>query len=372
MKVLIMAGGTGGHVIPALSIARLLQARGADILWLGARGRMEEQLVPKAGFKIAYIKVQGLRRNGLKSLMGAPWMIMRAIWQARKVIKDFAPDVVIGMGGYASGPGGVAAKMLGIPLVLHEQNAAAGLTNRLLFKIANLVLLGFPGAFSGPKVQVTGNPVRPEIAALHALNREFLAADTLHLLIVGGSLGAQALNEKLPALLSDFYIKKVKPTGLSLHIVHQCGKGNQAKVAACYAQQSTATEEGFGVITQDFIDDMAAQYRSADVVICRAGALTVAEVAAAGLPALYIPLPTAVDDHQTKNAAVQVSLGGAAMIAQANLNATTLQASLSPLLEQGELAKRADCQRQAAVLDAPQRVLQAIDALLAAYGKKVN
>ena len=168
-----MAGGTGGHVFPALAIANELKNQGVQILWLGTRGRMEEQLVPKYGFDIEYINVSGVRRNGIKVLLKAPFKIVHAIYQALKVVKKFKPDVVLGMGGYASGPGGVAAKLLGIPLVLHEQNAAAGMTNKLLFKISNQVLLGFEGAFTGKKVTVIGNPVRKSILELHNKERDF-------------------------------------------------------------------------------------------------------------------------------------------------------------------------------------------------------
>lgn len=357
-KALIMAGGTGGHVMPALAIARRLQAQGFDILWLGARGRMEEALVPKAGFNIAYIQVHGLRRNGLKTMLGAPFMILRAVLQARAVIKKFRPDVVIGMGGYASGPGGLAAKMLHIPLIVHEQNAAAGMTNRLLFRIADRMLLGFPGAFSGPKCVVTGNPVRPEIAALYDRERTFLKDNTLHVLVVGGSLGAQALNEKLPALFAAFCAQAVTPAGLKLAVHHQCGKGNSAAVQERYAGAP------FACRAADFIDDMAAAYLEADVVVCRAGALTAAEVAAAGMPALYIPLPTAVDDHQTKNAASQVAGGGAALIAQRDLTAENFIAALSPCLDAGELQRRSACQKKAARLDAAGLVLAEIEKLI--------
>lgn len=358
-----MAGGTGGHVIPALSIARRLKEQGFEILWLGAHGRMEEALVPKAGFKIAYIDVHGLRRNGLKTMAGAPFMILKALCQARAVIKKFKPDIAIGMGGYASGPGGLAAKLSGVPLILHEQNAAAGMTNRLLFKIADKTLLGFAGAFSGPKTVVTGNPVRPEIAALHSFEHDFLKDNTLHIQVVGGSLGAAALNQKLPALFTAFYERCLKPAGMGLYVRHQCGKGNSEKVSALYQDAPFAFE------VRDFIDDMAAAYKEADLLVCRAGALTCAEAAAAGMPALYIPLPTAVDDHQTKNAASQVASGGAVLIAQKDLSEDSVCAALAPLTDKEELKKRAMCQKQAAKLDAAGLVLKEIESLLQQKGR---
>lgn len=197
-----MAGGTGGHVFPALAIAKALEREGAEILWLGTRGRMEEMLVPKYGYNIRYIDVKGVRRNGLKTLLKAPFMVARAIVQARAVIKEFKPDVVLGMGGYASGPGGAAAFLSGIPVVLHEQNAAAGMTNKLLFKIASKVMLGFPGAFAGEKVSVVGNPVRDSIIALHEKTRDFTHTP-VRISIIGGSLGARALNELVPLALKN-------------------------------------------------------------------------------------------------------------------------------------------------------------------------
>ena len=207
-----MAGGTGGHVFPALAIAKALEKQGVEILWLGTRGRMEEQLVPKYGFDIKYIDVKGVRRNGLKTLLKAPFMIVKAIMQARKVIQEFKPDVVLGMGGYASGPGGAAAFLSGIPVVLHEQNAAAGMTNKLLFKIASRVMLGFPGAFKGDKVTVVGNPVRESIIALNSIERCY-DKPVINIAIVGGSLGAQALSNLVPKALTKFNIPQIKIFG---------------------------------------------------------------------------------------------------------------------------------------------------------------
>ena len=240
-----MAGGTGGHVFPALAIAKRLQECGYEILWLGTRGRMEEMLVPKHGFNIEYIDVKGIRRNGLKAKLTAPFMLVRAILEALSVVRKFRPDVCIGMGGYASGPGGVAAYLLRIPLVLHEQNAAAGLTNRLLFKLASRVLLGFPGAFSGSKVKLVGNPVREEIMALHEAKRDFNYGK-LCVLIVGGSLGAKALNEKLPEALKQF--------GDKIEVVHQAGKGNAEATLERYKGAA------FSYRVSDFINDMDKVY----------------------------------------------------------------------------------------------------------------
>lgn len=349
-RVLIMAGGTGGHVFPALAIAKKLQEHSYEILWLGTRGRMEEMLVPKHGFNIEYIDVKGIRRNGLKAKLTAPFMLIRAILEALAVLRKFRPGVCIGMGGYASGPGGVAAYLLRIPLVLHEQNAAAGLTNRLLFKLASRVLLGFPGAFTGSKVKLVGNPVREEIMALHESKRDFNYGK-LCVLIVGGSLGAKALNEKLPETLKQF--------GDKIDVVHQAGKGNSEATLERYKGAA------FSYQVSDFIHDMDKVYLWAHLIICRAGALTVAEVSAAGLPAIFIPLPTAVDDHQTKNAMTMVNAGAAKIIAQQDLNDESLKAAIEPLLsDRSLLDKMSQNARAQASLHATDEVVEVINSLV--------
>ncbi|MCR5085487.1 MAG: undecaprenyldiphospho-muramoylpentapeptide beta-N-acetylglucosaminyltransferase [Succinivibrionaceae bacterium] len=343
-----MAGGTGGHVFPGLAIATALRERGDEILWVGTRGRMEERLVPPRGFEIRYVNVKGVRRNGLLRLMGAPLMVARAMLEARAILREFRPHVAIGMGGYASGPTGLMAALMGIPVLLHEQNAAAGLTNRLLSRVCRRILLGFPGAFSGPKVEVVGNPVRAEIAALHQEPREY-GQGPLRILVVGGSLGAKALNELVPGALLAL--------GGGIEVLHQCGAGNQAAVARLY--------EGapFRATVQDFIEDMAAAYRGSGLIICRAGALTCAEVAAARLPAVFVPLPTAVDDHQTKNASVLVERGGALLMPQARLGEDSLAEMLRPLVSTPEaLAVMSRRMGECAALDSTDRVLRAVDA----------
>lgn len=321
-RVVIMAGGTGGHVFPALAIAHRLRAMGVEILWLGTRGRLEEELVPRHHYDIAYIDVRGLRRNGLRRKLGAPFMIARAVAQARRVLRDFDPAVVLGMGGYASGPGGLAAWLLGIPVVLHEQNAAAGLTNRLLSRVASRILLGFPGAFAGPRVRVVGNPVREEIAALRGRGRPDFRRSTLHVLVLGGSLGAAALNELVPRAL-----KLLAASGAALEVVHQCGRE--------HVQNTSAHYEGaaFAVQVTPFIEDMARAYLGSDLVICRAGALTVSEITAAQVPALFIPLPTAVDDHQYKNAMTLAGCGAGLCIRQGDLEEQGLCEVLRDLWE---------------------------------------
>ncbi len=356
-KFLIMAGGTGGHVFPALAIADKLRERGDTVLWLGTRGRMEEQLVPKHGFEIEYIDVKGLRRNGVKAKLKAPFMILRALWQARAVIKKYGPDCALGMGGYASGPGGLMCRLMGIPLVLHEQNAAAGLTNRLLFKVANLVLLGFPGAFAGEKVSVVGNPVRADLVAMYSKKRDF-SGENLRILILGGSLGAKALNELVPKALSLF-----KDGGIE--VTHQCGKGNSGSVSENYAGAP------FKVTVSDFIDDMAGAYRDCDLIICRAGASTVAEVACVGLPAVFIPLPTAVDDHQTKNAGVMQQRGAALVCPQAALTPEDLYLQVRALRDDREgLERMSEAAYACAITDSASQAVAKIDELLESRSKK--
>ena len=347
-KVLVMAGGTGGHVFPAIAIAQKLKEQGVEILWLGTRGRMEEQLVPKHGFEIRYISVRGIRRNGIRALLKSPFMILHALFQARQVLKEFKPDVVLGMGGYASGPGGLAAYLSHIPVVLHEQNAAAGLTNKLLFKIASKVMLGFPGAFEGSKVSVVGNPVRRSIIELNSLERDY-TSPKLRISIVGGSLGAKALNEIVPLALKKFDTDCIV-------VVHQCGKGNSSEVAPLYEGAA------FSYKVSDFIDDMDALYRNTDLIICRAGALTVAETSCAALPAIFVPLPTAVDDHQTKNAMFIKNAGAACIIAQSDLTPESLYAQVSEFVRnRASLKQMSDAARSCAIVDATQKAVDIIE-----------
>ena len=312
MRVLVMAGGTGGHVFPAMAIVKELQQRGVEVEWLGTRGRIEEKVVPEAGITINYIDVKGVRGNGIMTKLKAPFMITHAVLQARQVLKRFQPDVVIGFGGYASGPGGVAAALQGIPLLLHEQNAAAGLTNRLLARFSSKILLGVGAAFSGPKVESVGNPVRADIAKLFTEDKAFIHDDgATRILILGGSLGAKVLNEQVPAALQLFTPEELIKS--SLKVMHQCGKGQSEATAKRYEGSQ------FTVTTSDFISDMATAYREADLIICRAGASTISELSAVKLPAILVPLPTAVDDHQTKNALTLVNAGAAKLLAQSEL-----------------------------------------------------
>ena len=344
-RLLIMAGGTGGHVFPGLAVAHQLAAEGWQIHWLGTADRMEAQLVPAHGYPISFIDIQGVRGNGVLRLLMAPWRVVKSVVQASRILTAFQPDLVLGMGGFAAGPGGVAAWLRGIPLVLHEQNAAAGMTNRLLSHLAKRVLMGFAGAFAtSSKTAVVGNPVRAEMVALAAEHSHTIQGDRpLHVLVVGGSLGARPLNEVVPVALASL-------ENIAVH--HQTGKHNQEKVAMVYRDLGVAEVE-----VSEFISDMAAAYGWADLVICRAGALTVAEVAAAGLPAIFIPLPHAVDDHQTRNAESLTRVGAARLLPQAKLTAESLARQVSELNQKrNTLTEMAQAARQAAILDATARV----------------
>lgn len=346
-RVLIMAGGTGGHVFPALSLANALQAQQVDVEWLGSPRGIENRLVPDAGIKLHTIAVSGLRGNGLTGWLKAPLNLSRAVLQARAVIRDFKPHVVVGLGGFASGPGGLAAWLTRVPLVIHEQNAVAGLTNRVLSRLAKRTYAAFPEAF-GARSEVIGNPVRDDIAALGSLPRdaETLASRPLRLLVVGGSLGAVALNERVPPALAALPLEQ-RP-----EVRHQAGKGREQATADNYQQHGVSAE------VSPFIDDMAAAYAWADLVVCRSGALTVAELAAAAKPALLVPFPFAVDDHQRINAQVLVKAGAAQCVVQSELSVERLSEFLNQLLVPNTLATMAANARQAAHLDATKRLAE--------------
>ncbi|WP_105167311.1 undecaprenyldiphospho-muramoylpentapeptide beta-N-acetylglucosaminyltransferase [Pseudoalteromonas sp. T1lg23B] len=349
-RLLVAAGGTGGHIFPGVAVANELKAQGWEISWIGTEDRMEAQVVPKHGFEIDFIKVQGVRGNGIKRLIKAPFMVIKAIMSALRVIKQRRPDVILAMGGYVTGPVGVAAKLTGTPLLIHEQNAVAGLSNKLLSKIANKVLAAFPSAFGQSKAQVVGNPVRHSVANLSPK----AVSEQLNCLVVGGSLGAKALNDILPAAFAQLAMN----TSLPLAIKHQSGKGHSEQLAQSYAQV------GLGASVFEFIDDMDAAYEWADIVICRAGALTVSEIAAAGKMALFVPYPHAVDDHQTANAAYLVDQQAALLLPQSELSVESFCALLLPYTQQPErieqLAIRA---KQLAKLDATSVVAKVCEQL---------
>ncbi|WP_256742311.1 undecaprenyldiphospho-muramoylpentapeptide beta-N-acetylglucosaminyltransferase, partial [Cronobacter sakazakii] len=264
-RLMVMAGGTGGHVFPGLAVAHHLMAQGWQVRWLGTADRMEADLVPKHGIEIDFIRISGLRGKGVKALLLAPVRIFNAWRQARAIMKRFKPDVVLGMGGYVSGPGGLAAWSLGIPVVLHEQNGIAGLTNKWLAKIASRVMQAFPGAF--PNAEVVGNPVRTDVLALPLPQARLAGREgPVRVLVVGGSQGARILNQTMPQVAARL--------GDAVTIWHQSGKGAQADVQQAYAAASQPQHK-----VTEFIDDMAAAYAWADVVVCRSGALTVSEIA---------------------------------------------------------------------------------------------
>lgn len=319
--VLISAGGTGGHVFPALAVAEQLRSLGVPVVWLGTRRGLEARLVPAAGIPIEWLSVSGLRGTGLRRLLGAPLMLLRALFQALAIVRRLRPRLVLGMGGFVSGPGGVAARCLGTPLVVHEQNAIAGMTNRWLAWLATRVLQAVPGTFPQARRAATvGNPVRPEIAALAAPAAR-LAGRAGHgrLLVLGGSQGARILNETVPAAVAQI------PPGERPEVWHQCGARWGEQTAAAYR------EAGVDARVEPFIDAMAQAYDWADLVLCRAGALTVAELAAAGVAALLVPFPHAVDDHQTANARFLVQAGAARLLPQSELTVSALTQQLVEL-----------------------------------------
>lgn len=352
-RILIMAGGTGGHVIPALSLARSLNAHNVDVEWLGSPRGIENRLVPEAGITLHTIDISGLRGKGVVGWLKAPLNLSQAVLQARKVIRRFNPDVVVGLGGFASGPGGLAAWLSRVPLVIHEQNAIAGLTNKVLSKLATRTYAAFTEAF-GDKAEVIGNPVREDIAALgeHPRSASELAARPLRLLVVGGSLGAAALNERLPPGLAGL------PPERRPDVRHQAGKDRDVATASAYV------EHGIVADVTPFIDDMAAAYEWADLVVCRAGALTVAELAAAAKPALLVPFPFAVDDHQRVNADVLVKAGAALCVKQSELTPERLTHYLDELLVPSVLSEMASKARQNAYLDATERLTEGCLALV--------
>ncbi len=329
--LMVMAGGTGGHVYPAMAVADHLLAQGWKIVWLSTQGGMENRLIEGKGYDKATITMQGVRGKGLIGWLLLPVKLVKAFSQSIKALKQHQPNVVLGMGGFAAFPGGLMAKLLGKPLVIHEQNSVAGLTNKVLAKFATRVLAAFPAAF-GNDAQLVGNPVRADITNLAAPEQRFAGREgTLRLLVVGGSLGAQALNEVIPQALAKLPVEQ-RP-----QVVHQAGVKHIEGLKSNYAKA------GVTVDARAFIDDMAAMYAWADFVICRSGALTVAEVSALGLGSLMVPFPFAVDDHQTTNAAYLAEAGAAMVVQQKELSVDKLAKILAELNREQclEMAKNA-------------------------------
>ena len=349
-RMTIMAGGTGGHVFPALAVAQEMRQRGWEVSWMGTPDSFESRTVPDYGFPLETIAAYRLRGQGLPGLLLAPFRLLKAMGQAGKILRRTRPQLVLGMGGFVTGPGGLVSRLLGIPLVIHEQNTIPGMTNRWLAKIAALVLEAFPRSF--PKsvaAVVTGNPVREEIAAVAAPEERMGGRDgAIRVLIVGGSLGAQALNEQLPPALAQL--------GLPLDIRHQAGRGKAGDAARHYPPELKAE-------VSEFIDDMAAAYAWADLVVCRAGALTVSELAAAGVASMLVPYPYAVDDHQTRNAGYLVEAGAAVLMPQSEMTPEALVHTLQPLLgDRRKLLDMAKAARSLAMPDATRTVADLCEA----------
>ena len=347
-RFLMMAGGTGGHVFPALATARKLQEKGHEVFWLGSRGGMEERLIGETDIPLSLIQVSGLRGKGRLTLVMAPLRLMRALGQAFTVVRRIRPHCVIGMGGFVTGPGGVSAWLTRVPLVIHEQNAIAGMTNRILVRFANTVLEAFPGSFGAKVVtRCTGNPVRQDLAALPEPEQRMSGrAGTLRLLVVGGSLGAQVFNRTLPEALAKMP-EAERPT-----VRHQCGEKNVEDAREAYS------EHGVEASVEPFIKDMAEAYSWADIVLCRSGALTVSELCAAGIGAVLVPFPHAVDDHQTKNAQQMVDAKGAILIPQPKLSADLLAETLTDLgKDRRRITDMAKAAKTLARPDATERVV---------------
>ncbi|MET0066321.1 MAG: undecaprenyldiphospho-muramoylpentapeptide beta-N-acetylglucosaminyltransferase [Candidatus Thiodiazotropha sp.] len=321
--VMVMAGGTGGHLFPALAVAQWLQQQGCMITWLGSQGGMETRLVPDYGYPVRTLNIKGIRGTGLKRRMMAPWVVTWSCWQAYRLLRRIRPDLVLGMGGFVTGPGGVGARLLGIPLVIQEQNAIPGLTNRWLARLATKVYEAFPGSFGAEaQAETIGNPVRHEILALQPPEVRFAGREgPVRLLVLGGSLGARALNQTLPEALARL------PEAHRPLVRHQAGEKLYQETLDSYRKAGVEAQ------VKPFERDMAAAYGWADLVICRAGALTVSELAAAGVGAILVPYPYAVDDHQTHNARILVDAGAAQLVDQTSLNPRDLAAQIAELTE---------------------------------------
>ena len=346
-RLLVIAGGTGGHVFPALAVAKTLAQQGWRILWVGTPDRMEASLVPQHGFDIQYIDIQGIRGNGIKRLIRAPFKILSAILQSRKIIRHFQPDAALGMGGFVSGPAGIAAWLQGVPLILHEQNAVPGFTNKVLARFASATLTAFPCTL--PKATAVGNPVRSALVALHHKPLKKIHSP-LRILVVGGSLGAQIFNDILPEA-----VKRLKDQGYSVEVWHQVGKHNDINVIQSYELHQVSAQSK----VMAFIDDMAAAYAWADIAICRAGALTVSELAVIGMPSILVPLPHAVDDHQSYNARTLEQVNASILMPQSHFSAYSLSEALAGLCERPQdLQAMQQAAKSIATLDAAEQVAQ--------------
>lgn len=333
-SILIMAGGTGGHIFPALAVADCLRAEGWKVTWLGAPNSMEAELVPKHGYEVAWVNFSGLRGKGLLRKLMLPLNLLRAMWQSAIALFRYRPDVVLGMGGYITFPGGVMAALLRKPLLIHEQNSVAGLSNKALARLSTRVMSGFPNVLK--KAEWCGNPVRDSIAELPDPAQRYGARrGKLNVLVVGGSLGAQAINQCVPQALA------LLPGSAGVLVMHQSGKQHFEAVQKAYAEAGVTGE------VRPFLDNMAQYYGWADVVICRAGALTIAELAAAGVASILVPFPFAVDDHQTGNARFLSERGAAILLPQAEMMPQTLAKMLQEMTREKALAMALAARAQA-------------------------
>jgi len=341
--IMITAGGTGGHVYPGLAVARALQEQDIPVVWMGTKKGLEARVIPEAGIEMAWLEVSGIRGKGIGALLMVPFRLTKALFQSVKIMRKYKPAAVLGMGGFVAGPGGLVASMMGIPVIIHEQNARAGTTNKLLSRVVLEILEGFPGTFPKSKDAIAvGNPVRTEIAALPEPNERLRDREgAFHLLVVGGSLGAKALNEMVPRALC--YL----PKDMQVDVVHQAGEATIDLAKKTYEAAAVSAH------IVPFIEDMAGAYEWADLIICRAGALTVAEVSAAGLASILVPYPYAIDDHQTENAKYLAEKGAAILAKQDELTQESLSQVLEALIkDKDQLLAMSNKARAAAMPDA--------------------
>jgi UDP-N-acetylglucosamine--N-acetylmuramyl-(pentapeptide) pyrophosphoryl-undecaprenol N-acetylglucosamine transferase len=356
--VMMMAGGTGGHIFPALAVAKALEAKGYRVSWLGTKTGLEARIVPAAGIRLHHLAVRGLRGKSVRNILSGLLYLIWSVEQATFLMLRYRPALVVGMGGYVAAPGGVAAMLMGRPLFIHEQNAVAGSTNRWLQRIASRIFAAFDGAFEeSVNAEVVGNPVRAEIVAVGAAREAFDGQRDLHVLVLGGSQGALAINRVIPDAVAQF---EAHEAGFGLSVWHQVGQAHSSDVGAMYAAKGITH-----VRISPFIEDMAAAYAWADVVVARAGALTCSELLAAACPAALVPLPIAIDDHQRKNAQHLVKAGAAIVIEQDDLTSEALAKRwLHWLRDPEQLAAMSGAAQKAAKVDATDRIVKACEEVL--------
>lgn len=348
-RIAIMAGGTGGHVFPALAVANHLRELGCIVSWIGTAKGIENRVVPKAGYSLKLIPVKGLRGKGLKSQLLAPFQLVLALLASLRILREIQPHLVLGFGGFVAGPVGLAAKLRGDTLAIHEQNARAGTTNKILSRWADRVMVGFPDALH-PSVYV-GNPVREEIRSI-AKVRPQAASQAVNILVLGGSQGARSLNQILPSALNSLALDQ------EINVRHQCGPLWLDDTLDLYKSLGMQAE----VIA--FIEDMSQAYSWSDIVVCRAGAMTVAEIAVMGLPALFIPFPYAIDDHQTANANWLVAQGGAELMQEKEIDTESLSEKLRQMVVPEKLSQMARASAAAAIEDSTDRIVSICEGLI--------